>query len=172
MKRLYFLVPDVKSAKNIVDELLLARVEEQRIHIVAKDHAQLEKAHLPEAGLTEESDFIPALEKGLSVGGATGLLAGIAAVTFPPAGLVLGGGAILATSLLGAGVGAWAASLIGVSVPNTQLKQFEDSLEQGQLLMMVDVAKDRVEEITKMIENHHPEADVQGTETPTYHVFP
>ena len=171
MKRLYFLVPTIDSAKTIVDELLLARVDERHLHIVAKDHAPLEKAHLPEAGLFEESDFVPALERGLTVGGATGLLAGIAAVTFPPAGLILGGGAILATSLLGAGMGAWVSSMIGVSAPNTQLKRFERAIDEGQLLMMIDVPKARVEEITELVKSHHPEADVQGTE-PTIPAFP
>lgn len=168
MRRLYFLVPSVESAKQIVDELLLARIEERHIHIVAKNHRPLEEAHLPEAGLFEESDFVPALERGLAVGGATGLLAGIAAVTFPPAGLILGGGAILATSLLGAGLGAWVASMIGVSVPNSQLEKFKDALAKGQLLMLLDVPKDRVEEITDLIKSHHPEAQVEGTE-PTFH---
>lgn len=171
MRRLYFLVPDVESAKTIVDELLLARIEERHLHIVAKDHHALEEAHLPEAGLLEESDFVPALERGLTVGGATGLLAGIAAVTFPPAGLILGGGAILATSLLGAGLGAWVSSMIGVSIPNRQLDRFHEAIEQGELLMLIDVPKDRVDEITDLVQQHHPEAHVEGTE-PTIPAFP
>jgi hypothetical protein len=171
MRRLYFVVPTIESAKTIVDELLLARVEERHIHIVAKDHVALEKAHLPEAGLFEESDFVPALERGLAVGGATGLLAGIAAVTFPPAGLILGGGAVLATSLLGAGLGAWVASMIGVSIPNSQLDKFHDAVERGELLMLIDVPKDRVDEITELVKQHHPEAHVEGAE-PHIPAFP
>ncbi|MDQ2694426.1 MAG: DUF1269 domain-containing protein [Pseudomonadota bacterium] len=169
MKRLYFLVPTVDSAKQIVDELLLARIEERHIHIVAKDHSLLEKARLPEAGLLEESDFVPALERGLAIGGGTGLLAGLTALALPT-GLVLGGGAVLGISLLGAGLGAWVASMIGVSVPNTQLKRFESALEQGQLLMLLDVPKDRADEITDLIKRHHPEAQVQGTE-PHFHPY-
>lgn len=171
MRRLYFLVPDVASASKIVDELLLARVEERHIHIVAKDEHALEEAHLPEATLFEKTDFVPALERGMAVGGATGLLAGIAAVTFPPAGLILGGGAILGISLAGAGVGAWLASMIGVSAPNTRLKEFEQAIGDGHLLMMVDVPKDRVDEIEEMVKKHHPEAEVEGTE-PTVPAFP
>lgn len=168
MQRLYFLVPSVETAKQIVEELLLARIEERHIHIVARDHHALEEANLPEAGLIQESDFIPALERGVAVGGVTGLVAGIAAVTFPPAGLVLGGGAILGMSLLGAGLGAWISSMIGVSVPNTQLKKFEEAIEAGQLLMLVDVPKNRIDEISRLVKEHHPEADVKGTE-PTFH---
>jgi hypothetical protein len=104
MRRLYFLAPSVDTAGAIVDDLLLARIEERHIHLIAKEGTPL--GDLPEASLLQKSDFIPAIEKGLAVGGATGVVAGIVATTFPPAGLVLGGGAVLAIALAGAGVGA------------------------------------------------------------------
>ena len=44
MRRLYFLIPDVDSAKTIVDELLIARVEERHMHIAAADHHALTEA--------------------------------------------------------------------------------------------------------------------------------
>lgn len=171
MRRLYFLVPNIGSCKQIVDELLLARVDEHHIHIVGNQQAHLLEEHLPEAGLLQKSDFIPAVERGIAVGGATGLLAGIAAVSFPPAGLVLGGGAILGLSLLGAGFGAWMSGMIGVSVPNRQLREFEQAIDKGELLMMIDVAKGRIDEITKLVKQHHPEAEIEGTE-PTIPAFP
>ena len=87
-RRIYFLVPDVKSASAIVDDLLLARIEERHIHIVARQDTPL--GELPEAGVAQSTDLIPAIEKGVLAGGVTGLLAGVLAVTFPPAGLVLG----------------------------------------------------------------------------------
>ena len=99
MRRLYFLVPNVASARTINDELLLARVEEKHIHVIAKEGTAMED--LPEAKLAQRSDLIPALERGISIGGATGLVAGIVAVTFPPAGLALGGGAVLGIGLAG-----------------------------------------------------------------------
>lgn len=171
MRRIYFLVPSIDSAAKIVDELLLARIEERHIHVVAKDMEALEAKHLPEASLLQTSDFVPALERGLAVGGVTGLLAGVAAVTFPPAGLVLGGGAILGTSVVGAGLGAWISSMIGASAPNTQLKEFEKAVDEGHLLMIIDVPKERVEEIEELVKSHHPDAEVEGTE-PTVPAFP
>jgi hypothetical protein len=171
MRRLYFLIPDVDSAKTIVDELLLARVEERHMHIAAADHHALTEAHLPEAGLLQESDFVPAVERGVAIGGATGILAGIAAVALPGVGLALGGGAILGIGLAGAGVGAWLSSMIGISAPSTRLKEFESAIEKGSLLMMVDVPKARVDEITDLVKKHHPEAEVEGTE-PVIPAFP
>ena len=139
MRRLYFLVPDVKSASAIVDELLLARVEERKIHIAAKDHHELHQANLPETNLLQDTDFIPAVEKGLAVGGGTGILAGLVAMSFPPAGLIIGGGAILGLGLLGAGFGAWVSGMIGINIENSQLTKFEEAIKQGHLLLMVDI---------------------------------
>jgi hypothetical protein len=171
MRRLYFLVPTIESASQIVDELLLARIDERHIHIAAKDHHPLHEANLPEANLLQESDFIPAVEKGFAVGGATGIFAGLVAMTFPPAGLVLGGGAILGMGVAGAGFGAWVSGMIGISIENSQLKNFEEAIEAGQLLLMIDVAKSQVDEITDLVKKHHPEAEVEGTE-PTIPAFP
>jgi len=169
MRRLYFLVPDIEHARKIVDELLLARVEEKHIHVIAKEGTPLED--LPEASLAQTSDLIPALERGLALGGLTGIVAGVVAVTIPPAGIVLGGGAILASSLAGAGVGALMSSMVGVSIPNSRLTAFEEAIMKGEFLMMVDVAKDRVDEIDALVKKHHPEAEIEGTE-PTIPAFP
>ena len=113
MRRIYFLSPDVETTKRIVDDLLLARIEERHIHVVAKRGTELED--LPEANLLQKSDFVPAVERGLALGGSAGALAGLIAVALPPASTVIAGGVLLGSSLVGAGVGAWAGSLIGVS---------------------------------------------------------
>ena len=171
MRRLYFLIPGIDSAKTIVDELLLARVDQRHIHIAAADHHALIEANLPEASLLQESDFVPAVERGLAIGGATGILAGVAAVALPGVGLALGGGAILGIGLAGAGMGAWLSSMIGISAPSSRLTEFEDAIKDGGLLMMVDVPKTRVDEITDLIKKHHPEAEIEGTE-PVIPAFP
>jgi hypothetical protein len=161
MKRIYFLVPDIEITKKIVDELLLARVEERHIHVLAKRDTPLED--LPEATFLQKTDFIPALEQGIAIGGATGMLAGLVAVALPT-GLVLGGGAVLAMALAGAGLGGWWSSLIGASVGNRRIKDYEEAIEKGELLVMVDVPKDRVEKIEELVKKHHPEAECEGVE--------
>jgi len=169
MRRLYFLLPDTQTAGKLVDDLLLARVEERHIHIVAKEGTPL--TELPEATLLQKSDFVPAVERGVALGGSAGLLVGLVAVAFPPAGVVLGGGALLASALVGAGIGGWMSGMIGVSVPNSRLKQFEEAVEGGKLLMLVDVPKQRVEEISALIRKHYTQVQIEGTE-PTIPAFP
>lgn len=168
MRRIYFLVPNVETTKKIVDELLLARVEERHIHVIAKRDTSLED--LPEATFLQKTDFIPSLEQGLAIGGATGTLAGLVAVVLPT-GLILGGGAVLATALVGAGMGAWASSLIGASVGNRRLKEYENAIERGEILVMVDVPKAQVETIEELIHMHYPQAECKGID-PTIPAFP
>ena len=169
MRRIYLLLPNVHSAQMTVNELLLLRVEWRHIHVIANHNVPLKD--LPEATLAQRSDLLPALARGATMGGLTGTLAGLVALAFPPAGLTIAGGAVVAIKLCGAGFGAWTATMIGVDVPNTRLKRFEQAIEKGELLMMVDVAKDRVDEIEEVIKLRHAEADIQGTD-PTIPAFP
>lgn len=168
MKRIYFLVPDIGITTKIVDEFLLARIEERRIHVLAKRGTPLE--NLPEATFLQKTDFIPALEQGLALGGLTGVLASLVAVALP-GGPVLAGGAVLAISLAGAGFGALMSSMVGSSIGNRRIKQFEEAMEKGEFLIMVDVPKNRVEEIKQVVKKHHPEAECNGIE-PHIPTFP
>jgi len=169
LKRLYFLLPDVDTARKIIDELLLVHIPYEHIHVLAGPDTPLEE--LPEAGIAQKTDLVPALERGLAVGGSMGALAGLIALAFPPAGPIAAGGAILFGALGGASFGAWVSSMVGVSLPNSRLARFEEALGKGMLLMMVDVPKDRVEEFEDVVREHHPEADIEGTE-PTIPSFP
>lgn len=163
MKRLYFLVPDIDTARRIVDEMLLARIEERHLHILAQRGTPLED--LPEASYLQKSDFVPAVQRGLALGGAIGTLAGLTAVALSPAVAVVAGGAILGSALGGAGFGAWVSGMVGLSVGSSRLKQFEQAIENGALLMMIDVPRQRADEIAALVAKHHPEAEVGGTDT-------
>lgn len=146
----------------------MARIEEKHIHVIAKPSTPLED--LPEANLLQKSDFIPAVEQGLAIGGATGMLAGLVAIAFPAA-TVVAGGVLLATTLTGAGVGAWISGMVGMSVDNRRLKKFEGAIEAGELLVLADVPTDRVNEIEASVKQHLPNVEIEGTE-PNIPEFP
>ncbi|BAZ94001.1 hypothetical protein TspCOW1_10340 [Thiohalobacter sp. COW1] len=167
MRRLYFLLPDLEVTHKAVEELLLQRIDDRHIHVMARDDSEL--GDLPRASLAQRSDFIPGIERGITFGGATGIVAGLVALLMPE--VVITGGAILAMGLVGAGMGAWAGGMIGLDVPNSQMRRFEQPLAQGQILLMVDVPKGRVHEIEASVRKHHPEAGYGGTE-PTIPAFP
>jgi len=162
MRRIYFLVPSVASARSIVDELLLARIEARHIHVIAREDTPLE--NLPQASVAQNTDLVPALQRGVAAGGLAGLLAGLLAVTLPPAGLVLGGGALLGLTLFGAGFGAWMSSMVGIGLPNSRIEKFQKAIADGELLMMIDVSPLRVEEIEALVTRHHAEAELEGAD--------
>lgn len=168
-RRMYFLLPDVSRAKMVFRELLLARIEERHIHVVAKEGTPL--GDLPEATLLQKSDAVHATGLGLIIGGATGAVAGILAMIFPPSGLAMGLSVVLAMALLGSIMGIWVSGMIGSSTPNTHLERFNSEIERGQVLMLVDVPSDRADEISDMIHRQHPEADMRGFD-PTIPSFP
>ena len=165
MKRIYFLVPNVATTHRIVDELQSSGIAEKNIHLVANKSTNLED--LPEASTMQKRDFIPAMERGVAVGGATGLLCGLAAMALP-VGMVIGGGALLGLTLAGAGFGAWISGMIGLDVEHPRVKEFEHAItEEGQLLMLVDVEKDREGEVKRRILGHYPDAEIEQTDSKT-----
>ncbi|WP_291009924.1 DUF1269 domain-containing protein [Hydrogenophaga sp.] len=169
MRRIYFLLPTVTSARSIVEELLLNHVDEHHIHVVARDNTPL--GDLPQAGVAQRTDIIPAMERGIAAGGLVGLLAGLIGVTFPPAGLVFGGGALLGTIAFGTGFGAWMAGMVGVGMPSSRIEQFQQAIANGELLMMIDVPAARVEEVESLVTRHHAEAELEGVD-PNIPLFP
>ncbi|MGZ8158681.1 MAG: DUF1269 domain-containing protein [Methylobacter sp.] len=160
MRRIYFLVPNIAITHKIVDELRSEGIEENHIHILAKRDTPLEG--LPEAGVSIKTDFLPAIERGVALGGSTGLLAGLVGLRF--AGFAIAGGPLLGIIIAGATIGSLMGGLAGMNSGNSRLKQFEEAIEQGELLVLVDVPRERIETIRKLVTKHHPEADFEGIE--------
>jgi len=168
-RRLYFLLPDIASAERTVDDLLLARIEDRHIHVLARRGADL--GNLPEATALQKTDLIHGAEIGMIVGGLGGLLVGLFILFTPPEGAQLELILVLAITAAGAIFGAWASSLIGVSVPNSRLQQFYPAIEAGKVLLMVDVRPARVDELRELVLRRHPEA-AGGMVEPTLPAFP
>ena len=169
-RRIYWLLPDLASARRTMDDLLLARIAEPNIHFVAREGSDMTGLHT--ANVLQSSDVIRAAQAGLVIGGSVGAVLGVlAAVFYPIVGDSPQWGMVAVLSFLGAGFGAWASSMIGISTPSNRLKRFEPAIEQGQLLLMVDVPRSRVEEIEERLQALHPEAHLEGVE-PNIPAFP
>jgi hypothetical protein len=168
-RRLYFMLPDVPSARVLLDALLLARIEEKKMHFYGKDGAL--PPDMPEASFVQKSDLVHGLESGMVIGGGAGLLGGVLLVLFPPEGLQLQMIAILATAIGGAMFGAWASGMAAAAIPNSRLKAFQNGIDLGQVLLMVDVPLSRVTEIEELIARRHPSVRFGGVE-PHIPAFP
>jgi hypothetical protein len=168
-RRLYFMLPDVASAEKVSDDMLLARIGDRQMHFMAKPGTHLGKLH--EAGYSIRNDLLRGAEVGLVSGGLFGLVVGVVLYAAQPAGIVLQPAIVLVMALLFALLGAWSSSMIGIALPNSQLSQFEEEIAQGKVLLIVDIPRDRVDEIRALIGRTHPEANPRGFE-PAFPVFP
>lgn len=167
--RLYFLFPDVASAKQTVDDLLLARIEERHMHFMARPDVALDGLH--EASILQSSDIIHGAESGLVVGGVAGVVAGLVILMYPPNGTSLELVTVLLTAMFGAGFGVWVSSMVASSIPNSRLQQFEAEIAAGKILLMVDVPGSRVLDIQSLFSKRHPEVISRGQEA-TIPAFP
>ncbi|HKK15286.1 MAG TPA: DUF1269 domain-containing protein, partial [Gammaproteobacteria bacterium] len=69
-------------------------------------------------------------------------------------------------------LGVWISGfLIGSSTPNVELEKFQSSMDEGHILLILDLPKERVEEVQNIVHQHHPEARDYGME-PIKPVFP
>lgn len=160
IKQLYFLLPDVRSTQAIVDELLLARIDAQHIHVMAREGTDLD--NLPEASLLQKNDIVHSVETGLVIGGLSGLLGSMFAIYALQLGSAMGL-VVLGCTIFGAGFGVWTAGMIGASTRNTRLKEFEKEMSHGKILLMADVPASKVELINRKVQQHK-EAICGGTD--------
>jgi hypothetical protein len=159
-RRLYFVLPDVESARRTADDLLLARVEDRHMRFLARRGTELDPLH--EAGYLDKTDMIHGAAVGLALGAIIGALVGVMVVAYPPDGTNPQLVSVLIGMLIGAPLGAWMASMAGAAVPNSRLRQFQADIDAGRVLMMVDVPFGRVDEITELVVSRHPEAMPRG----------
>ncbi len=129
MRRLFFLTPDVDSCQNIIKELKATGVPQRHLHVIASIEQPLDD--LPEAGMLQKTELLHGFEIGAGLGGTAGILGGLLAMTFPPAGIVLGGGALLAGAAAGAGFGAVVSALMSSHEHNHELLAFQRAIEAG-----------------------------------------
>ena len=163
------MLPDVESAQAIHDELLLAKIEERHIHVLAR--SDMELGDLPEASLLQRSDLVHGAQLGAIIGAFAGVLLGSLAVMM---GYIVTGLEVWSVGSItigGALIGLFASTMVAVNIPNTRLKSFWSRIEKGQLLMIVDVPVEQVETLSERVKQHHPEADVRDVD-PTIPAFP
>ena len=168
--RIYWLLPGVASARRTMNDLLLARISVGHIHFLARDDIDMTGLH--EANVLQSSDLIRSAQLGLVIGTFAGAALGfVVAYFFPIVGDSPQWGIAAALTVAGALFGAWSSSMIGISTPSVRLKRFEGAIAQGQILMMVDVPRSRVDEIERLLQSSHPEAHFEGEE-PGIPAFP
>lgn len=129
-----FSTQDATQARHAVRVLHEHGVPYDAISLVANAGIELER--IPNRMKEADTDFVPAAIRGMGIGGATGLLAGLVAMAVPTAGITIAGAAALGAA--GALVGGWSSALVGATVPDPVRRRFEREIAEGRVLVLVD----------------------------------
>lgn len=162
-RRIYWLMPDLASARRAMHDLVQARVDVAHIHFAGSEDTDTTGLHA--ANVWQTSDLVHAAKTGWVVGSACGMVVGlIAALMFPVLGDDPEWELAVVLGVLGGVVGAWSASMIGISIPSPRLRRFEGALAQGWILLMVDLPRSRAQDVETLLRTAHPEALFEGEE--------
>jgi hypothetical protein len=168
--RLYYLLPDIDSARKTLDDLLLQRIEQRHIHFLTG--GAMVPADMPEANFLQKTDVVHGAKTGMIAGTLMGIAAGVLMVFyFDLTQQARGAALVLFTTAFGLLFGGWAASMVAAAIPNSRLAAFYPEIDKGKILMIADVPARRVDEIEKVLAARHPEMRFGG-EDPHVPVFP
>lgn len=134
--------PDIDTARNVIAAAHNAGIPSDDILLVARSDIELDE--IPNEYKEADTDLVPAALRGAGYGGAAGLLAGLTAIVLTPIGLTLAGAA--AATLAGALVGCWASALVGSSLPDPIRRKFDDEIQAGRILVVVDAEREQLAE--------------------------
>jgi hypothetical protein len=132
-KRVVYSVKDMPSARIVMDKARAMGIADGDLSLIARsDKSDL----IPDDRKVVEGDFYPAAVKGAVGGGAIGLVAGLIAIAIPPLGITIAGA--LAITAGGSALGAWSMALAGSAVDDPVSRKFEDEVEAGCILVVID----------------------------------
>jgi uncharacterized membrane protein len=119
--------------------------DSEDISVIAKDKDEVRNIEGATDTKTEEGLATGATTGGI-LGGLTGLLVGIGALAIPGIGPLVAAGPIAATlggAVMGAGAGGIVGALVGLGIPEEQATKYEEYLNQGEILVLVDADASR-----------------------------
>lgn len=125
---------DLGMTRAAMDAARAAGVEEDSILLVARSDIELDT--IPRRHQEADTDFMPAALKGAAIGGGGGFLLGLGAIVLTPIGLTIAG--IAAATLAGVAIGGLSSSLFGAALSDPVRRQFEDEIEAGRILLVID----------------------------------
>ena len=157
-RRVYFLIPDSGHTQAVVDDLEAFGINRGAMHVLAKAGVDLDG--LPVATGRQRTDAGARIETILWDGNlAIYLVALLALIAMAFLRLdwywLLLPAAIMVVSFV-MGI------VFTTQVPSVHLSEFRDAMQQGELLLMVDVPLWQVERVETLVHTQHPEATAGG----------
>jgi len=143
----------METATAVVNDLVNAGFHRNSISIIANDPDKQYSTYVDRD--MSGDDTAKGAGFGALIGGLGGLLVGLGALAIPGIGPVIAAGPIAAT-LAGAGIGAVTGGIIGalidLGIPEESAHVYAESVRRGNVLVTAQVADNRVEEATRIME--------------------
>jgi len=167
--RHYFISDDLDDLELLEEQLEASGIESPQIHVLSNETVELANhVHLHAVKSLLERDVVHSAEAGAVVGliGAALVLGGAYALNLPDA--IIGWVPYIFLSIVVFGFCTWEGGLIGIQKPHYHYKRFEEALNQGQHVFIVDLDPSQEEYLTRVVKNHPGLID-KGTEIGTPH---
>jgi len=156
-RRVYFLSPDVEHAQTVVADLRQTGVDRTQIHAMAREDIDI--GSLPAATKDQKRDRVWLLDRLFWTGDlaifALALLGLVLALYWGLYIWAVLAAVVMVTSFV-------MGEIFATKVPHVHLSEVKGALARGEILLMVDIPKQRVHEISELISRHHPETDPSG----------
>ncbi|KAI7260281.1 hypothetical protein KC345_g10113 [Hortaea werneckii] len=127
------------------------------ISVIARNKRDVEAIN-DETGTKAPEGMASGAATGGVLGGITGLLAGIGALAIPGIGPIIAAGPIAAAltgAAVGAGTGGLVGGLIGLGIPEDEAESYDNYVDEGRILVMVDADNTRVNDVYSVFRSHN-----------------
>lgn len=145
MKKLIGIFQSEELALNTIESLKNAGYTPEEISVLTKDEVKYEAlSNRVDNEILEEIDgsgMAAGAATGGTIGGFGGLLLGLGALAIPGAGPIIAAGPIVGAitgALAGGAVGGVAGALVDAGVSEVEAKEYEEHLDAGAILILVD----------------------------------
>ncbi len=150
------LYDDLDDARATVEALVENGFDRASISLCRRD-PRAEEPLVEHEAVSEH--VVESAERGALVGGAAGLLAGVASLFIPGVGAAIAVGPLVSAltgTAVGAGAGALVGSLVGMGVDEGEADSYAEAVRRGGTLVAVRVADERWAEADDILEQRHP----------------
>lgn len=158
MNHLYFLTTNLSITKNIIHELRDKGIQKKQLHIMGNNSYLINKSRLNEANCIQTSDLVPSLKRGALFGIFNSLIF-CTLYYYLEFKYDLKINLLIMAALIFMGVilGAWASSLIGISLNTPFIEKFQSLINEGFYIIIADAQNESDINIIKQVALNHPE---------------
>ncbi|OMF96164.1 hypothetical protein BK146_15015 [Paenibacillus sp. FSL R7-0333] len=145
------------EASRAIEDLKAHGFLTEDISVIARNKRDVEAIN-DETGTKVPEGLATGAATGGLLGGVTGLLAGIGALAIPGIGPIIAAGPIAATLTgvaVGAGTGGLVGGLIGLGIPEDEAASYDNYVDEGRILVMVDADISREKDVYTVFRNHN-----------------